>query len=255
MCRTMSVLLRVSVVVIGCVPGLGGCDQARPYGGLPSGTAPSAAATPVSMASGVSAGVMSNDGAGAPPATAAGPVAGQGLGGVAGTSASSELGVNPSTQQAGSAAPEAAAPASPGACNIPECYSAVVDRCLPMGECTSAMIDSNFNLCFSNGVKFLTTAMFGATNFSASIRAIKPDGSLCYSSETAFSNGMLDATLQDATGNAFATTAANMATMTLSITCTGQPTVVVDREACFPGSSMMMMPMSGMMMCASGTCM
>ena len=46
-----------------------------------------------------------------------------------------------------------------------------------------------------------------------------------------------------------------MSTMMLSITCTGQPTVVVDREACFPGSSMMMMPMPGMMPCATGTCM
>jgi hypothetical protein len=259
MCRTMSGLLGVSLVVMG-VPGLGGCNQPQAYSGLP-GTAPSSAATPSIMGSGVGAGMMSNNGAGtsqaaASPTAAAPPAAGQGLSGVAGTSASSEFGSNPSAGQAGAAAPASAAPA-PAACNIPECYSAVVGRCMPMGECMSSMVDSNFNLCFSNGVKLLTTAMLGSSSFSANSRALNPDGSLCYSSQVMFNNGMLDATLQDAAGATFATTTADMATMMLSITCAGQPTVVVDREACFPGSTMMMMmPMSGMMMmCPTGTCM
>jgi hypothetical protein len=262
----MSGSLGIALVVMGCVPGLGGCNQPQPYGGLPSGAAPSSAATPIpTMTSGMSAGMTSNNGAG-PSQTGASQVAaappvmgqglmGQGLGGAAGASASSEFGMNASAGQAGAAAP-AAAPAAPAtACNIPECYSTVVSRCMPMGECMSAMTDSNFNLCFSNGVKFLTMAMFGTTSFSANSRALNPDGSLCYSSQLAFNNGKLDATLQDAAGTQFATTSVDMATMMLSITCTGQTTVVVDGEACFPGSSMMMMPMSGMMMCPSGTCM
>jgi hypothetical protein len=200
---------------------------------------------------------MPNGGAGVSQTGAAMPAAGPGLGPAAGASASSEFGVNPGAGQAGAAASEAVPPvAAPAAvCNIPECYSGVLSRCLPMGECMSTMSDSNFNLCFSNGVKFLSTVMFGSS-FSAQSQAIHPDGSLCYSSETTFANGMLNGTFHDATGAVFATTTANMETMTSSITCTGQPTVVVDREACFPGSSMMMMPMSGMMMmCPSGTCM
>jgi hypothetical protein len=203
---------------------------------------------------------MSSNGAGASQPTAMASAAGQGFGPTAGASASSEFGVDPNAGQAGAAAPgEAPAVAAPAAaCNIPECYSSVLSRCPPMGECTSTMTDSNFNICFANGVKFLTATMFGSSTFSANSQAFNPDGSLCYSTDAVFNNGMLDATLHDATGAVFATTAANMQAMMLSITCTGQPTVIVDREACFPGSTMMMMmPMSGMMMmqCATGTCM
>jgi hypothetical protein len=259
MCHIMSGRLRASFVVMLCIPGLGACYQAEPYSGLP-GAAPSSAAPQATMTSGVSAGMTSPNGAGASQMVAATPGAAQGSGPTAGTSASSEFGVSPGAGQAGAAASEAApaAPAGPpAACNIPECYSSVLSRCLPMGECMSTMTDSNFNLCFSNGVKFLTATMFGSSTFSANSQAINPDGSPCYSSDVQFINGMIEATFRDATGAVFATTTANMETMMSTITCTGQPTVVVDREACFPGSSMMMMPMSGMMMmmCPSGTCM
>ena len=139
------------------------------------------------------------------------------------------------------------------ACNYPACIANLARDCQGTGACTSQVAGFAVNICYANGVKFLTTV--DVMRMVAVIRVTKTDGtSTCFSVESPFSmtgaSGML--TYKDAAGATVATGVQAMNGDT-TITCTGQAPVTV------PASCGMMGGMGGMggmgNQCMMGTCM
>jgi len=195
---------------------------------------------------------IAGTGGGAPLAPAGTPAAGisQSAGAATPASAGAPIGgAAPiaSVPQAGAAAPAAPGPAagSAPACSLPACISDLVARCPPMGECSMTPFGNGpLTTCFANGIKVKTNIMFG-TDLSIMGQTLNPDGSTCYAFDGMSAGDGINLTWRDATGNVAATGTANMATMALSVTCTGATMpVTLDMSTC--GGMGMMMP--GMMM-------
>jgi hypothetical protein len=95
------------------------------------------------------------------------------------------------------------------------------------------------NVCFSNGVKSLTTVNMANPSSASSVTTVTKNGTTCYSYETPFSAGSSNSATtvyKDAAGATVATVAINGTAKTETITCAGgSPPVVVSLDAC--GSS------------------
>jgi hypothetical protein len=94
------------------------------------------------------------------------------------------------------------------------------------------------NVCYSNGVKSLTTVDLTNPTSASSVTTVTKNGTTCYSYETPFSVGSSNSatmTYKDAAGATVVTVAINGTTKTETITCTGGSPVVVSLDAC--GSS------------------
>lgn len=154
--------------------------------------------------------------------------------------------------QAGGAAPGVQGPAAGAAapnpaCMFPACISDLIARCPPMGECSMTPFGSGpMTTCFANGVKLKTNIMFGV-DLSIMGQTLNPDGSMCYAFDGMSAGEGINLTWHDSAGNVAATGTANMATMALTVTCTGAAPVTLNPASCGGMGMMMSAMMPGMM--------
>jgi hypothetical protein len=112
------------------------------------------------------------------------------------------------------AAPASDAQAASGNCNVP-CLAGVADQCIPSGACTSQAGLSGANICYANGVKYLTSVSVSTSppfNAMGTTNVTKPAGDNCYKIEfTGPAGGPYSYTYKDPNGATLATATVNQA--------------------------------------------
>jgi hypothetical protein len=125
---------------------------------------------------------------------------------------------------------------STGACNMPSCLN-VSQSCIPSGTCIEQADATTgaTNLCYSNGVKIIST-VDASLNLTSTV---KNATTTCWSmtgSLTSFLGGGA-LTLKNASGATVGTLTSDQTTGATSVTCTGASAPVVLSDACNAGAS------------------
>jgi hypothetical protein len=126
-------------------------------------------------------------------------------------------------------------------CNIP-CFASLFAQCAPAGACTT----QGANICYANGVKFITTLNPAAG--SATTTIYKPGGAVCFTGANAISAQAVTTTYKDASGNTVATGTYDTGTGKTTIMCNGKAYDLADCQAVGGGTG------NGSS-CSQGTCM
>jgi hypothetical protein len=221
-------------------PNIGGASGGTPGSGgvTASGGTPGSGGVTASGGTPGSGGITASGGA-------------PGSGGGPGTLPPDAGAIPPGPRRDAGAPPRDAAP--PGTCSFPKCVAALQADCAPAGMCVQERLMSggslSSNVCYSNGVKVMSSLMGGGgRNFTSSIKVFKADGTLCYSLDPQPRGAGVNAVnYRDASGNVVAT--ATIDRNFLAVSCTGQTTPQIVQTSCQPG---MAGSIGG---CGNGTCM
>lgn len=130
---------------------------------------------------------------------------------------------------------------SSGSCNIP-CFANLFAACMPQGTCTFQM----GNVCFSNGVKWITAADQTGTTTTY----YKANGQVCFTGTGAFDGRNVVTTYKDANGVTAATGTFEAGSGNQTIMCNGKSYDLATECPAVDSSS----PSSGGS-CQPGTCM
>jgi len=137
--------------------------------------------------------------------------------------------------------------ASAGCSNLPPCLT-FISNCTPSGTCMSQTTGSlltgtqTINSCYSNGVKSSDTITFDlSTGSGTGTSTYSKDGSVCFIETVAITGaagagGTETGTIKNGSGVAVATLTPN-ADGTLTVTCTGGSTYVINDSTCMPSGS------------------
>jgi hypothetical protein len=108
------------------------------------------------------------------------------------------------------------------------------------------------NICYANGVKYLTTIMTSGSSFTAVTTAKDARGGICFSAETmGMSGASFTTTYKDGSGKAIGTIMPD-AGGSLVVTCAGGSPVTITKD-CVAQSGMP--AMGSQAMCMMGPCM
>jgi hypothetical protein len=113
------------------------------------------------------------------------------------------------------------------------------------------------NVCFSNGVKSLTTVNMANPTSASSVTTVTKNGTTCYSYETPFSVGSgssATTVYKNAAGVTVATVGINGTAQSETITCTGGSPVAVSLDACGSTTDAGSSAADGGAGCTTGTC-
>jgi hypothetical protein len=137
-----------------------------------------------------------------------------------------------------------------GACAYPACYTDLLSSCIPGGTCvqqsgymcgavacpeplTSVPTSMISNVCYSNGVKNLTSIDMTSTASMVSVTTVTKNGTLCYSYEMPYAAATsTSATMvfKNSAGATVVTYVISSTDRTATITCTGKSPVVVSLD-------------------------
>jgi hypothetical protein len=147
-----------------------------------------------------------------------------------------------------------------GSCSFPSCYTSLLSGCIPSGTCvqqtttTYAPVMMTSNLCYGNGVKFLTSVNMTDPSSASSVTTVTKNGTTCYSYETPLSGSSATVVYKDGAGATVVTIVINDTAKTETITCAGVSPVVVSLDACGSATDAGSSAADGGAGCTTGTC-
>jgi hypothetical protein len=139
-------------------------------------------------------------------------------------------------------------------CDLPPCFSTLMDSCDTTGSCVvQSSSPTSANFCFANGVRASTTASLNRSgDLAISGRATRPDGTTCFTFEGQVGSSPSSASYKDQTGNLIGTVT-NNSDDSVTYVCQGQPPKI--RPASCKMSTKSAMPGMGVDRCVRGSCM
>lgn len=153
---------------------------------------------------------------------------------------------------------------SSGACQLPKCFNDL--NCTqPSGACMIQQGAQGTNICYANGVKFLTSIGGAPPNITATTRYVNMGGSICFVAETPINaatagGGTIMTTYKDGSGRTIGTATINSMTGEVTYACaSGGASVTLGRNCQGMGATGMMTTGAGgsggaTSMCTMGTC-